>query len=67
LHNEIPGITLSDEVRGRMRRAGANGRAEGIKIGQEILREAKKEFAGVYLMPSYNRCEIAIEVLEVLG
>lgn len=67
LHNEVPGITLSDTVRERMRLAGANGREEGVKIAQEILLEARKEFAGVYLMPSYNRCEIALEVLEVLG
>ena len=66
LHNEIPGITLSDEARERMREAGSNGRAEGVKLAQEILLEAKDEFDGVYLMPSYNRCEIALSVLEAL-
>ena len=50
-------------MRVRMRLVGANGRAEGIKIAQEMLLEAKDEFSGVYLMPSYNRCEIALEVL----
>jgi len=66
LHNEIPGITLSDQVRERMRQAGAEGRAEGIKLAQETLEQARDEFQGVYLMPSYNRCEIALAVLEAL-
>lgn len=66
LHNEIPGITLSDEALARMRAAGPNGQAEGIKMAQELLLEAKDEFQGVYLMPSFNRVDIALEVLQVL-
>ncbi len=66
LHNEIPGITLSEEALARMRAAGPNGRAEGIKMAQEFLLQAKDEFQGVYLMPSYNRVDIALEVLQVL-
>jgi homocysteine S-methyltransferase len=66
LHNEIPGITLTESVLERMRRAGANGREEGVRIAQEILLAAQGMFQGVYLMPSYNRHEIALEVLQVL-
>ncbi|MBN1937821.1 MAG: bifunctional homocysteine S-methyltransferase/methylenetetrahydrofolate reductase, partial [Anaerolineae bacterium] len=66
LHNEIPGITLSEEALARMRAAGPNGRAEGVKLAQEFLLQAQDEFQGVYLMPSYNRVEIALEVLDVL-
>jgi len=66
LHHEVPGITLSEEALERMRRAGPDGRSEGIRLAQEILLEARESFQGVYLMPSYNRCEVALAVLEAL-
>ncbi len=67
LHNEIPGITLSEEALERMRAAGANGRDEGVRLAQEILLEARGLFQGVYLMPSYNRHDMALDVLSVLA
>jgi len=66
LHNEVPGITLSDEARGRMRRAGAEGRREGVKMAQELLLELRPLVQGVYIMPSFGRYEVAAEVIEVL-
>jgi homocysteine S-methyltransferase len=68
LHNEVPGITLSEEALERMRRAGANGRQEGVKMAQELLLELKElpYVQGVYLMPSFGRYETACQVLEVL-
>ncbi len=67
LHNEIPGITLTDEALERMESAGAEGRAAGVAMAQELLLEAKDEFQGVYLMPSFNRHEVALEVLDILA
>lgn len=66
LHNEVPGITLSDEARERMRRAGPDGRREGVKMAQELLLELQPLVQGVYLMPSFGRYEVAAEVLEVV-
>jgi homocysteine S-methyltransferase len=66
LHHEVPGITLSDAARDRMRRAGPGGRAEGVKIAQELLAELRPHAQGVYLMPSFGRYEVAAEVLEIL-
>ena len=68
LHNEVPGITLSEEALERMRLAGANGRQEGVKMAQELLLELKtlEHVQGVYLMPSFGRYELACQVLEVL-
>ena len=68
LHNEVPGITLSEEALARMERAGANGRREGVKMAQELLLELMTlpKVQGVYLMPSFGRYEVACEVLEVL-
>jgi homocysteine S-methyltransferase len=67
LHNEVPGITLTDEARERMRRAGADGRQEGVKMAQELLATARPHVQGVYIMPSFGRYEVAAEVLEILG
>lgn len=69
LHNEVPGITLSEEALNRMRLAGAQGRQEGVKMAQELLLELKElpYVQGVYLMPSFGRYELACEVLDVLA
>lgn len=68
LHNEVPGITLSEDALERMRKAGSNGRQEGVKMAQELLLELKElpHVQGVYLMPSFGRYELACQVLEVL-
>jgi methionine synthase / methylenetetrahydrofolate reductase(NADPH) len=66
LHNEVPGITLSNEARERMRRAGADGRREGVKMAQELLQALRPLVQGVYLMPSFGRYEVAAEVLEII-
>jgi homocysteine S-methyltransferase len=66
LHNEVPGITLSDEARERMRLAGPEGRREGVKMAQELLQELRPLVQGVYLMPSFGRYEVAAEVLDIL-
>jgi 5,10-methylenetetrahydrofolate reductase len=42
LHNEVPGITLTEDALERMRLAGANGRQEGVKMAQELLLELKE-------------------------
>ena len=66
LHNEVPGITLTDEARERMRLAGPEGRREGVAMAQELLTALKPHVQGVYLMPSFGRYEVAAEVLQVL-
>lgn len=66
LHNEVPGITLSDEARRRMKLADKDGRAEGVKMAQELLEELKKHGQGVYIMPSFGRYETAAEVISIL-
>jgi len=66
LHNEVPGITLSEEARERMRLAGPDGRREGVKMAQELLLQLQPLVQGVYLMPSFGRYEVAAEVLQVL-
>jgi homocysteine S-methyltransferase len=66
LHNEVPGITLTEEALERMRRAGPNGRAEGVAMARELIAEACEFVQGIYLMPSFGRYEVVAEVLSAL-
>lgn len=69
LHKEIPGMQIPDAIRERMRRveSGPEARAEGIAIAQEALRECRPMSQGVYVMPPFNRADLALQVLEVLA
>ncbi|HEX5827145.1 MAG TPA: bifunctional homocysteine S-methyltransferase/methylenetetrahydrofolate reductase [Candidatus Limnocylindrales bacterium] len=64
LHNEVPGITIPDAVRARMRDAGAGGTDAGIEMADRLLAAVESESAGTYLMPSFGRYEQAAEVVR---
>lgn len=66
LHNEVPGIRLTDDARERMRLAGNQGRREGIRLAQELILEARDQVQGIYIMPSFGRYEVAAETASVL-
>ena len=66
LHNEVPGITIPDDVRARMRAAGERGHEEGLKLAQELLTAARSMVQGVYMMPSYGRYDIVGELTRML-
>lgn len=66
LHNEVPGITIPEEVRARMRAAGEHGHEEGLRMAQELLTEARSMVQGVYLMPSYGRYDTVGELTRML-
>ncbi|MFD2612915.1 bifunctional homocysteine S-methyltransferase/methylenetetrahydrofolate reductase [Paenibacillus gansuensis] len=54
LHNEVPGIQLSDEIRARMHGLeGEEGRRMGTLIAKELLDAAMKHFNGIYLMTPF--------------
>lgn len=66
LHNELPGVTIPDHLRERMRLAGDQGMQEGIRQSQEFLAEAQAYCDGTYLMPSFGRYEMVAELVKVL-
>lgn len=67
LHNEVPGMSIPAEYRGRMAKVGGGpaARAEGIRIAQEALAACKARVQGAYVMPPFNRVDSALAVLEV--
>lgn len=66
LHNEVPGMSVPEGVRERMRKAGSGdrGRDEGVKIAREMLSAVKDRVAGAYVMPPFGRYELALEVID---
>ncbi len=64
LHNEVPGITVPDHIRARLRAAGDGALRVGIEMAQGLLREIRGRYAGAYLMPSFGRFEVVAEVLD---
>jgi methionine synthase I (cobalamin-dependent)/5,10-methylenetetrahydrofolate reductase len=67
LHNEVPGITIPDAVRARLREAGDRALRVGIEMAQALVRQIRESgYAGAYLMPSFGRFEVVAEVLDAL-
>ncbi len=66
LHNEVPGMQVPEAVRDRMRAAGggAEGRREGVRIAREMLAAVKDRVQGAYIMPPFERYELALEIVE---
>ena len=65
LHNEVPGITIPDHVRDRMRGA-SDERDEGVAIAVELGRELRADAAGIYLVTPFGRYGLAAEVVEAI-
>jgi len=67
-HNEVPGMSIPEAVRDRMRRTvtGEEARRTGIEIAREALDDARRlpRIRGAYVMPPLGRHELALEVLE---
>ena len=64
LHNEVPGMSIPDEVMDRMRQSGQRAQQVGIELCQEMLREVHGSVAGVYVMPPFGRYETVLQVLD---
>jgi methionine synthase / methylenetetrahydrofolate reductase (NADH) len=67
LHHEIPGMSVPEEIRRRMHAAGERGQEEGSVIAIETLQACRPLCQGAYLMPPFNRFEMAAPVLEAFA
>ncbi len=64
LHNEVPGISIPENIISRMRKAGDKSAKEGIKIAVELIESLQPEVQGIYLMPAFNRFDYVAEIIE---
>ncbi|RYL87558.1 bifunctional homocysteine S-methyltransferase/methylenetetrahydrofolate reductase [Sporolactobacillus sp. THM19-2] len=68
LHNEVPGIQLTDEVRQRMALAAEQGKAQerqtGLAIAKELIDTAMQYFRGIYLITPLSRYSMSVELIQ---
>ena len=64
LHNEVPGITIPDEVRAAMAAAGERGAEVGLEMAHSLLEKMQPLVSGTYIMPSFGRYELAAELVR---
>jgi homocysteine S-methyltransferase len=65
LHNEVPGIELSDEVRKRMAGLeGDEGRRVGTEIAKELLDVTVKYFKGIYLITPFLHYDMTLQLAD---
>jgi methionine synthase I (cobalamin-dependent)/5,10-methylenetetrahydrofolate reductase len=67
LHNEVPGIMLTDDVRRRMKGlSGKEGRRVGLQICCELVDHMIDRADGFYIIPSQVRTEMAVDLVAHL-
>jgi homocysteine S-methyltransferase len=67
LHNEVPGMALTDEVRRRMKGLGGEqGRREGLRICKELIDHMLPRADGFYIIPPQVRTEMAVELVDYI-
>lgn len=69
LHNEVPGITIPEEIRERLK---STDEKEQPKVGKEIaiefIKKMGRDISGIYLIPSSRNFDIICEIIsEVIG
>jgi homocysteine S-methyltransferase len=67
LANEVPGVTVPEEILTRMRRASEAGReealAEGVRIAREMLAAVRDRLRGAQVSAPLGRVPVALDVL----
>jgi methionine synthase I (cobalamin-dependent)/5,10-methylenetetrahydrofolate reductase len=63
LNNEVPGILIPEPLLKSMEAAGASARDRGFDVARDMLKWARTEMAGAYLIPPFKRYEEIVEIL----
>jgi homocysteine S-methyltransferase len=70
MHNEVPGVVITQDILTRMRRASDHSkeaaRDEGIKIARESLTEVQDLIQGVQVSAPFGNVKYALQVFDVL-
>ncbi len=64
LHNEVPGMSVPEDVRARLAEAGDKAPEVGIKIAVDVLREVRGRVRGAYVMSPGGGVKSALAVLD---
>jgi methionine synthase / methylenetetrahydrofolate reductase(NADPH) len=63
LHNEVPGITIPEEIQKRLADAGADAKQIGFDLAANLIEEARSRAAGIYIIPPFKEPAAALELL----
>ncbi|MFH1524657.1 MAG: bifunctional homocysteine S-methyltransferase/methylenetetrahydrofolate reductase [Chloroflexota bacterium] len=66
LHNEVPGISIPEETRVRMGKAGEDGAKVGVELAVALIEAVKPWAQGVYIMPQFSRYDLVAEIIEAV-
>ncbi|HEV8661399.1 MAG TPA: bifunctional homocysteine S-methyltransferase/methylenetetrahydrofolate reductase [Thermoanaerobaculia bacterium] len=70
MNNEVPGVSVPDDVMERMRIASEKGKEfglrEGVTIARETLQRVRESVAGVQVSAPLGRVDLALQVFEGL-
>jgi len=66
LHNEVPGISIPEEIQQRMYSSGEESASEGARIAIELIQDINSDFQGVYFMPAFNRYDMVAEIIDTI-
>jgi len=67
LHNEVPGISVPDSVRKRMKGLEKEaGVREGLAIAKEFIHEVFDSAGGFYLIPPFGKYDLALELIDYI-
>ena len=67
LHNEVPGISVPETVRARMRGLDKEaGVREGLAIAREFIDATFAAAGGYYLIPPFGKYELAVELIDYI-
>ncbi len=69
IHNEIPGIKLSDSIREKMASAGSDkeqARLEGLAIAKDLIDTAFELFNGIYLITPFLQYDLTVELTNYI-
>jgi len=64
LDNEVPGIKIPEVIKERISRAGNDAAEEGVRIAVELVERIHPFMQGIYLMPAFNRYDLAVQVVD---
>lgn len=65
IHHEVPGISLTDEVRERLQHA-EQPKSEGLQIAKELIDEIALYFNGFYLVTPFQEYSLSVELVKYI-
>jgi homocysteine S-methyltransferase len=68
MNNEVPGVSVPDEIMERMRTTKSKEEAlqEGINIACQMVRQIKDHVQGIQVSAPFGKVKYALDVLEAL-